>query len=361
MRDGITHLFKFGVQSGDRVLELSTGSDLERIKWMDAIHNAVRSLRDLDRSTTTTTSDTGLKDIVSNLLSKKTNMEEDTLMNRAMSGHTAMKESTTGTSSTSGNTKTTRRVQRRPRNKSQQQNNSSTISSPNEKCTEPHSDDSDREQCHEQSYDEESNDQNRNSHSKSITSDLPAPPSRSPSYPEPILPEGWAQVTTEDGRIYYYHKITRVSRWDLPSQEDTNQINEQIHQSQQKMAECSIHPDECDLENDEDQIKIRVASIIKYWIQPSNMNRCRSIPELLTTIPTILDTSIVPEGSIFKEPLTLSTPPTDVKKAYLRAVRLVHPDKLVALDLNFEKKLLAQEIFIAISEKYDLYRKAHGI
>lgn len=116
------------------------------------------------------------------------------------------------------------------------------------------------------------------------------------------------------------------------------------------------------------------------------MNRTRSIPELLTTIPTIIDTSIVPEGSIFKEPLTLSTPPNEVKKAYLRAVRLVHPDKLVcmsffyhfsyfsflslnfyllliflALDLNFEKKLLAQEIFITISEKYDLYRKAHGI
>ena len=66
------------------------------------------------------------------------------------------------------------------------------------------------------------------------------------------------------------------------------------------------------------------------------MNRTRSIPELLTAIPSIIDTSIVPEGSIYKEPLTISTPPIDVKKAYLRAVRLVHPDKLVGkINSNF--------------------------
>eukprot|EP00604_Paraphysomonas_vestita_P003940 CAMPEP_0174824102 /NCGR_PEP_ID=MMETSP1107-20130205/30643_1 /TAXON_ID=36770 /ORGANISM="Paraphysomonas vestita, Strain GFlagA" /LENGTH=304 /DNA_ID=CAMNT_0016049589 /DNA_START=457 /DNA_END=1371 /DNA_ORIENTATION=- len=304
-------------------------------------------------------------------------MEEDTLMNRALSGHNAMKESTTqntsnSSSSTSSNNTKTRRVQRRPRTKTQStnsnnsnnnntnnnNNNNSNILS-NEKSTDINSDDSDNDQ----NIERDGSDYNRFSNSNNSNNDLPSP---SPLPPPPIqpetqLPEGWAQVTTEDGRIYYYHKITRVSRWDLPSQEETNRINEQINQTQQKMVECRIRPDECDLENDEDHIKIKVATIIRNWTQPSNMNRTRSIPELLTTIPTIIDTSIVPEGSIFKEPLTLSTPPNEVKKAYLRAVRLVHPDKLVSLDLNFEKKLLAQEIFITISEKYDLYRKAHGI
>jgi hypothetical protein len=115
------------------------------------------------------------------------------------------------------------------------------------------------------------------------------------------------------------------------------------------------------------------------------MNRTRSIPELLTAIPSLLDPSLVPEGAICREPLTLSSPPSDVKKAYLRAIRLVHPDKLVGhnisppppllthhfslpfpliapgVDMSLEQRLLVQEVFIHISEKYDLYRKAHGL
>lgn len=71
------------------------------------------------------------------------------------------------------------------------------------------------------------------------------------------------------------------------------------------------------------------------------MNRTRSIPELLTAIPTILDTTLIPEGAIFREPLTLSSSPSDVKKAYLRAVRLVHPDKLVGTIISSSPPLIS--------------------
>jgi hypothetical protein len=63
----------------------------------------------------------------------------------------------------------------------------------------------------------------------------------------------------------------------------------------------------------------------------------------------------------------------------LKAVRLVHPDKLsgileeneinvlsniffcVGVVVDMEKKLLAQEVFIAINQIYDTYRKTHGL
>ena len=269
IRDGSTHLFKFGIQTGDRVLELSTQSDTERIKWMDSIHNIVRALNNPDiRSSNNSTSssipsltiiDTGLKDKVSKLLSKKTNMDEDTLMNRALSGHSGMKESASSSSSTtpsttttsSGNTKTSRRVQRRPRNKTHQTSTTSSSStaataSTNEKSTERLSDDSDHEGHVDQGVEDETFDQNPSSQSTTTSANTTNTTTRSNNLPpsssssEPSLPEGWAQVETEDGRIYYYHKVTRVSRWDLPSQEDTNQINEQIHQTEKKIVECQV-------------------------------------------------------------------------------------------------------------------------
>lgn len=63
----------------------------------------------------------------------------------------------------------------------------------------------------------------------------------------------------------------------------------------------------------------------------------------------------------------------------MKAVRLVHPDKLsgileeneidvlsniffcVGVVVDMEKKLLAQEVFIAINQIYDTYRKTHGL
>lgn len=63
----------------------------------------------------------------------------------------------------------------------------------------------------------------------------------------------------------------------------------------------------------------------------------------------------------------------------MKAVRLVHPDKLsgileeneidvlsniffcVGVIVDMEKKLLAQEVFIAINQIYDTYRKTHGL
>jgi hypothetical protein len=63
------------------------------------------------------------------------------------------------------------------------------------------------------------------------------------------------------------------------------------------------------------------------------MNRTRSIPELLAALPS-LDPTLFPEGAISREELTLSSSPSDVKKAYLRAIRLVHPDKLVGKSLS---------------------------
>jgi hypothetical protein len=54
----------------------------------------------------------------------------------------------------------------------------------------------------------------------------------------PTLPDGWEQVMTSDGSIYYYHKITRVSRWDLPTIDVVNAVDNRLQQSLSKMNDA---------------------------------------------------------------------------------------------------------------------------
>ena len=56
--------------------------------------------------------------------------------------------------------------------------------------------------------------------------------------------------------------------------------------------------------------------------------------------------------------ICLSQP--QVKKAYLRVVRFIHPDKLPP-DLETASKLLVERVFIHLTQKFDLYRKAHDL
>ena len=70
-----------------------------------------------------------------------------------------------------------------------------------------------------------------------------------------------------------------------------------------------------------------------------------------------MDNVIVPSDS---PSLTVASPPSDVKKAYMKAVRLIHPDKLSA-SIDIRSKVMAESVFSILSEMYDLYRNAHGI
>ena len=57
--------------------------------------------------------------------------------------------------------------------------------------------------------------------------------------------------------------------------------------------------------------------------------RPRVLGELLNAIPALLGPSVVPpDCSLATTPLQRSDPPALVKKAYRKAVRLVHPDKI---------------------------------
>jgi len=76
----------------------------------------------------------------------------------------------------------------------------------------------------------------------------------------PTLPDGWEQVITSDGSIYYYHKITRVSRWDLPTIDVVNAVDNRLQQSQSKMNDA-VKKRKYEIEN-EQKIKLEKESQI---------------------------------------------------------------------------------------------------
>ena len=72
---------------------------------------------------------------------------------------------------------------------------------------------------------------------------------------------------------------------------------------------------------------------------------------MLTTVHDICD--FVPEEA----PASGAGPSSNaaIKKAYMRAVRHIHPDKLPA-SLNLEQRVVAEAVFVVITEEYNLWR-----
>jgi hypothetical protein len=56
--------------------------------------------------------------------------------------------------------------------------------------------------------------------------------------------------------------------------------------------------------------------MIAYWLQPPELGRKRSLGELLTAIPDLLDEELVPVDGITKEPLSIDSPPAEVHPSH---------------------------------------------
>ncbi len=91
--------------------------------------------------------------------------------------------------------------------------------------------------------------------------------------------------------------------------------------------------------------------LILSWKHVTGTSKQRSLPELISSLHTLLE--IVPEGAL--PPLSESSSCSDVKKGYLKAVRIIHPDKLPA-NMVLEHRVLAEAVFVALSESYEVWK-----
>jgi hypothetical protein len=252
-RDGSTHEFKFGVQTGTRILEISADCEETRLMWMDTLHKTINSRR-CDHSAGAVNSAVGIKNL---FVKKVTKMEADTPMNRALKSQAAnaatrkqqrqdacKKSGDSQNADTSLNSKTggdappvtaarskkkmAHRTARRPNGAGVGRKSSDGRGS--ESDLQDGADEAgDQDQEQEQEQDQEQEDSE--GEECGFNEGVPEPP--------PVLPAGWEQVATEDGQVYYYHKVTRVSRWDVPSEDVAEALNQRLDESQ-KLTEAAI-------------------------------------------------------------------------------------------------------------------------
>jgi membrane protein involved in colicin uptake len=85
---------------------------------------------------------------------------------------------------------------------------------------------------------------------------------------------GWEEVKTEDGRVYYYHRLTRATRWVKPDEKLESAMEERIQQEEaQKQAaveerrrQREVEKEKKDGEEKErDELNSSTAAEVKEW------------------------------------------------------------------------------------------------
>jgi uncharacterized protein Yka (UPF0111/DUF47 family) len=141
---------------------------------------------------------------------------------------------------------------------------------------------------------------------------------------------------------------------DARMKESQTKIDEAVER--RKVEREIIRQQEAEKEETSERIKLEVEKTVEKWkLLPSK--REAGIVDMLNTLDSILP-NCVPQGfsSLDVRKATLS----EVKKVYMKAVRLIHPDKL-SVDLDLESKILAERVFVCVTETFDRYRKAHDV
>lgn len=168
---------------------------------------------------------------------------------------------------------------------------------------------------------------------------------------------GWEEVRLPDGRTYYYHRTTRARRWDKPSGAMAEAMEQRIQdQERQKLAAVEerkrlreeAKKQEQSAATERLDISSKTTEEVKTWSKNSD------IICLLNTLPEIFEGAPSPSP-----PLTLSSTSSEVKRAYLKAIRSVHPDK-IGVNASVEKRVLSQAVFGVINNLYERKKRVEG-
>lgn len=169
-----------------------------------------------------------------------------------------------------------------------------------------------------------------------------------------------------------------MSRWDKPEKHIAEAMESRLQESQ-KATDKALRERKANQEREQElaQEKERVMEeskrainrAMRKWRLNKKTKEDLSFPELLRDLSVILPNDLLvhiysdtDHKTTFDSLLNLSlgSEPSVVKKTYMKVVRFIHPDKLPA-SLELESKLLCEQIFILLTEKFDLYRNAHSL
>lgn len=168
--------------------------------------------------------------------------------------------------------------------------------------------------------------------------------------------ENWAEAVAPSGQVYYYHRITRATRWQLPTKRMARKLERRLSErqvevqarQQERVRQLAVEEAKrSEVEQKRDRAQAGIDSRVSRWASG------KGIRQMLATLNHILSerrvTDDVAAGALGSS--------DQVKRAYLKAVRKLHPDKLTGLPL--EQRLEAQAVFAVLSTAHAEFAK-HG-
>lgn len=185
--------------------------------------------------------------------------------------------------------------------------------------------------------------------SKASKSPEGAPSTTTAAASSPQELKNWIAAQAADGSTYYWHRVTRAVRWDKPDLETARRVEARIAGMndgvQKRLAELAAEEEAAKRDSArKSAMEGDIETRVRVWARGKN------IKAMLSSLDAVLLTKEVPDSIAS---LAAAGGPDDVKKAYMRAVRIVHPDKSSTAPL--EAQVEAHKVFTVLSDAYRKY------
>jgi hypothetical protein len=161
----------------------------------------------------------------------------------------------------------------------------------------------------------------------------------------------WIAATTNENKPYWYHAVTRATRWELPSQALQDDIEHRLAldatKTQQrlllrKQALQKQHGIEAAQQHVTDDLAREATGRVTVWAAHKNLN------QMLASLHEFVDVELGIDGS--GERLTSM----ELKRGYLKAVRVLHPDKNP--HAGTEERIVLTCLFEVVTAAYQKFR-----
>ncbi|EQC35011.1 hypothetical protein SDRG_07253 [Saprolegnia diclina VS20] len=176
--------------------------------------------------------------------------------------------------------------------------------------------------------------------------------------------DNWMSATTDGGQVYYYHRLTRATRWTKPDKAVLDDIEERLAAQEEATQRRVEERRQWYQENKQQQEKEAAevdASRHLVTTRVRDWARNKDVVMLLRSLHEVLPPSLLkPSSAACPYQVDGAATVASVKKAYMKAVRTIHPDKLPKGDFDVKDRFLAQTLFSTLTLAHDEYQRTHA-
>ncbi|OQR90776.1 hypothetical protein ACHHYP_05252 [Achlya hypogyna] len=186
-------------------------------------------------------------------------------------------------------------------------------------------------------------------------------PTPAPSVDRNVAVNNWVEATASTGQTYYYHRLTRATRWTKPDQAVMDDIEGRLA-AQEEATQRRVEERRQWYEDNKAQMEREAAEVDSFRHEVTqrvnDWARNKDVVAQLRSLPDVLPDSLRKSPPVSYQvvgPATVGA----VKKAYMKAVRTLHPDKLPKTDFDVKDRFLAQHLFSTLTMAHEAYQRTH--